>query len=245
MAVNIINTTKKTEMIDTIDCIKQLMEEKVPHYRNQQKYINIANIVTYAAYRLVYENKLKERYDSFEQAKPIIRNNLTRTLLESVIKERYTEEYSLTKEPTVAVKWANIVTDIEELFNTSLDREIIGLYDDRDVFCCCGEKCYFTEYRKRKVWRCPVCGAMVGVHTGTNIPLGVPASREVGRKRLEVHREIDRIVRSGMGKSHVYKLLSRRMNLSPEKTHAGLFNEEQCDEALDVLKSIEGTFYMP
>lgn len=230
-------------MVDVIDVLKRLMDKKMSNRKIDKQRETIINIIVITAYRLINEGKLDNIYCSEEEAKHAINTTLNAAEIETTIKIKYAEETKYEELPRIAVKWANIITETENIFKVKFDKTNIGLYKSRKVTCECGTVCLFNDaIKSRPNWYCPKCGASVGVHKGTNIPLGVPSSGNTSLKRIKIHEEIDRIVESGMERYHVYKLLARKMGLNIEDTHAGKFNEKQCDEAIHILKSIRGKF---
>ena len=107
----------------------------------------------------------------------------------------------------------------------------------------CGTKCDFIPEGSGKSYGeyiCPACGAHVRIHEGTDIPLGVPAGKETARKRIMIHKEIDRLIDEGYSREGVYRLLSRKMGIPSQETHAGMFGLNECNEALKILTSVKG-----
>ena len=195
----------------------------------------------------LYQRKLAKgdidlEYPTEKEARKAIREHFTVKNIQDVITSKYKKETKYYRSPASAVKWARIITRFEEAFMVELDRHAIGIYEDDPVYCSCGTKCVPGRSRGRFVWKCPECGCSIGVHEGTNIPLGMPDDLTTRRKRIAVHDEINRLVDSGLRKQTVYEILSREMKLKPEQTHAGLFNEQQCDEAVCILKKLKGGY---
>lgn len=231
-------------MRETIDFLKDLINKRIP-WEKRKDHDNVSKVLISTAYRLINEGELDFEYESLRKARKALNGAINASEITKTINRLYKEETKYYTDPKIAVRWGHIATDIEEIFGITLDREELGLYSKQPVKCECGALCVFEPMdirSKRPVWHCPVCGATVGVHAGTDIPLGKPVSGSIGKKRIEVHKEINRIIESGMGVNHIYKLLARKMNLSPEETHAGLFNEEQCEEAVKILRDIKGSF---
>lgn len=82
------------------------------------------------------------------------------------------------------------------------------------------------------VYRCNGCGARVGMHPGTNIPLGTLADAPTRAARNELKKEFNRIWQDGwMNRSAAYAWLADQMDLDPSECHFGLFDVEQCREA--------------
>lgn len=205
---------------------------------------DVSAVVMAAVYKMIDEDLIEPAYETEEEAERVVREHLGPSEIEAVIKRRYDEETRFQSDPAIAVKWAAIATGIEEMLDIEVDRKKIGLYGDISVMCSCGGRCEMVnDARKhRTVWQCQKCGAKIGVHKGTNIPLGVPASGELSKLRIEVHREIDRLVSSGLSKNRVYKILQRKMKLSETETHAGKFDILQCQEALGYLRGMKGGY---
>ncbi len=96
-------------------------------------------------------------------------------------------------------------------------------------------------YRKSygNIWICknyPECDSYVGCHKGTNIPLGVPANKELRTLRHTCHLEFDDIWKFGkISRNKAYRILGKEMNI-PEP-HIGEFTKEQCEELLYLLKN--------
>ena len=66
----------------------------------------------------------------------------------------------------------------------------------------------------RKFWLCP-CGAYVGCHPGTTLPLGSPAGKRLRILRQKVHDAIDplwarKMTRDGLSKKAISALSSAR-----------------------------------
>lgn len=91
----------------------------------------------------------------------------------------------------------------------------------------------------------PACQAYVGVHEGTLKPKGTLADGELRNKRIQAHRVMERIVRSGcMSRNDVYWWLSSRLNLPFKETHIGYFSDYYCEQTIaeceHILKNWEG-----
>ena len=79
------------------------------------------------------------------------------------------------------------------------------------------------------IYLCIICGAYVGCHPGSTRPLGTPADRATRTARHMAHQVFDPLWKSKrMTRRAAYAWLSRQMGLPPEKTHIGMFNQEQC-----------------
>lgn len=82
------------------------------------------------------------------------------------------------------------------------------------------------------------CGAYVGVHPKTEIPLGTLANhqeREARKRAKVVFNEIWQ-TRKLMGRSMAYMWLAKEMNIHTDECHFGMFSVEQCEQALELSR---------
>lgn len=84
---------------------------------------------------------------------------------------------------------------------------------------------------------CPDCGAYVGLHPFTNIPLGTLADKRLRDARNRCKRPFLRLTEEGyMGRKEAYAWLGERMGLAEGTCHWGWFGLEQCYEAEAICK---------
>ncbi|PPD55544.1 MAG: hypothetical protein CTY12_00780 [Methylotenera sp.] len=102
----------------------------------------------------------------------------------------------------------------------------------------------FALYQRRSYWLCLRCDAYVGCHPKGNgflgnEPLGTLAKRELRILRHCVHNQFDPLWKSGIlgSRSKAYRWLSDQMGLDITDCHIGLFNEQQCERALEIIGS--------
>lgn len=89
-----------------------------------------------------------------------------------------------------------------------------------------------------KFWRCTPCDAWVGVHNGTENPLGILAKAELRKLKTLVHAAFDPIwQKRGMGRSKAYRWLAEGLGISKEECHVGMFDEARCKAALAFLSA--------
>lgn len=87
-------------------------------------------------------------------------------------------------------------------------------------------------------YKCPNCDAYVGCHPKTQMPLGTLADAELRTLRSKVHKKFDPIWKAKkVSRRQAYQKLARALNLDLNKCHIGMFNIEQCNEALEFLKT--------
>lgn len=89
-----------------------------------------------------------------------------------------------------------------------------------------------------KVYVCdnyPDCDSYVGVHKGTDRPLGTLANKELRTARVGCHRKFDESWKSGRStREDAYKTLSIITGI--ENPHFGQFTLEQCNAFLETTK---------
>ena len=92
----------------------------------------------------------------------------------------------------------------------------------------------------KKFWLCLWCTkSYCGCHGKTSNSLGRPADAPLRKMRSMVHRVLDPLWKDGtMGRNEVYARLSRSMGLAREETHVGMFDQDQCKEALVCLEDM-------
>lgn len=94
---------------------------------------------------------------------------------------------------------------------------------------------YGREYGEGKCYLCRNCRAFVGVHPGTDTPLGTLANEELRRYRKAAHYWFDQIWKQPLRITTRYKTygwLAEQLGLPREKTHIGMFEKEQCEEII-------------
>ena len=198
---------------ETSEILKKLTKKKTSGLTASDKK-EVSNICTDAMYSLIHEGKLESVYDSEEACLDALKEAFTNLVIEDTIRKRYISEAQYEDTPKIAVKYGKITKSLEAAFGIKLDRDYIGLYKYPKVTCGeCGETCTFelNEEKNYGEYFCPACGAHVRTHEGTDIPLGVPVGSKTAKKRIKIHKEIDRLVSEGYDKNNVYRLLSKKM----------------------------------
>lgn len=88
------------------------------------------------------------------------------------------------------------------------------------------------------LYRCTECGAMVGTHPGTLIPLGTLANASLRKLRRLNKETFERLRYIRFPKRTLaYQWLADVMGMSPDACHWGLFNEEQCLRAGEICEA--------
>lgn len=82
------------------------------------------------------------------------------------------------------------------------------------------------------LYMCVSCGASVGTHTGTAVPMGLLSNRRHRRQKQRVHNMFDATWRSGrLTRSEAYAALADGLGLSPEDCHIGWMDETTLSRA--------------
>ena len=94
------------------------------------------------------------------------------------------------------------------------------------------------------MYLCRNCGAYVGVHKGTDKPLGRLANAELRFYKISAHNAFDVLWQDKKSRFYrkrnkAYAWLSKQLNLPVEKTHIGMFDVEQCKKVIDVCGRVK------
>ena len=111
-------------------------------------------------------------------------------------------------------------------------------YCNRKPELVSGERIYpkRRDLHELKFYLCTTCGAYVGCHPGSNRPLGRLADAELRRWKQNAHKVLDPLwTRGRMRRSQAYSYLADRMGISKRDCHIGMFDVEQCQQAVRIL----------
>lgn len=108
-------------------------------------------------------------------------------------------------------------------------------------------------------YACKPCGAYVGTHKGTGVPLGIPANEELRKARQFVHSVFDPIWKNAYkdeayrdsdkdekavrtiqhaARSRCYRYLASRMGIPFEECHIAMFDIGKCRTAYRIAKDL-------
>ena len=95
---------------------------------------------------------------------------------------------------------------------------------------------YGREYGNGKCYYCHDCKANVGTHNSGK-PLGTLASKDVQILRKACHDIFDRLWRYEKiaSRGQLYKDLARRLEISSQECHFGMFQRDRCLQALGII----------
>lgn len=101
-------------------------------------------------------------------------------------------------------------------------------------------KIYGKEYGNGKCYKCINCDAYVGVHTGTDIPLGRIANKELRQLKKQCHDLFDRTwTKEKHNRQQKYKELANYLKIPQQECHFGWFDKEMLIKSLEYLKRNE------
>lgn len=92
------------------------------------------------------------------------------------------------------------------------------------------------------LWACR-CGAYVGCHPGTTLPLGRLADNDLRAAKKLAHAVFDPIwqknidgkaTKAQAARSFGYAWLAKEMGISPDQCHIGWFDLAQCQRVIDI-----------
>lgn len=99
------------------------------------------------------------------------------------------------------------------------------------------------------IYLCSPCDAYVGVHKGTDKALGRLANKELRELKKEAHFYFDQIAKTKLinkiwkeyipnlgNRNKAYLWLSKQMGIDREYCHIGMFNVEQCRQAIEICR---------
>lgn len=115
------------------------------------------------------------------------------------------------------------------------------------AFCpYCGKRSEYVDskavYYKRSygmIYLCRPCDAYVGVHKGSDKPLGRLANAELRKWKHAAHVAFDPLWERGRfrgRRNSAYHWLARQMGLPPESTHIGMFDVAECKRVIQICQ---------
>lgn len=118
-----------------------------------------------------------------------------------------------------------------------MEKPTICRYCGSPVVYTSNAEIYGREYGEGRCYLCRNCRAFVGVHPGTDTPLGTLANEELRRYRKAAHFWFDKIWKSPTKittRDKAYKWLSKELGLPKKETHIGMFEKEQCEKVMEI-----------
>ena len=84
------------------------------------------------------------------------------------------------------------------------------------------------------------CGAYVGCHPGSFVPLGYPCGEATRRARMAAHNAFDPLWKpagSPMNRHQAYKWLAEEMQIPREQCHIGMMTGDQARKAFNIASA--------
>lgn len=96
---------------------------------------------------------------------------------------------------------------------------------------------YRKDLWSSSYYRCPNCNNYVGVHKHTFKPLGCIPSKDLRKKRMQVHSVMDKLWKNKLiSRDKLYSRLNKELGYN---YHNGTTTSvEECDRALEVVSKI-------
>ena len=115
----------------------------------------------------------------------------------------------------------------------------------------CSEPAVYTDSKevyKRSYgmfYLCRPCGAYVGCHKGTKVPLGTLANLVTRKWRKEAHKWFDPLWRDDKSVKRwiAYKWLSEYLGIKQSECHIGEFDDEMCKKVVEICRSTPKIVY--
>lgn len=94
------------------------------------------------------------------------------------------------------------------------------------------------------IYLCCPCDAYVGVHEGTDRPLGRLANKDLRKWKMAAHEAFDPLWKSGrMKRAAAYQWLADLMELTRDETHIGMFDIPECMKVIAICNAKKGEFF--
>ena len=87
----------------------------------------------------------------------------------------------------------------------------------------------------------PKCDSYVGVHKGSDAPLGRMANAELRKIKVAAHAIFDprwKDSKERGARSKAYNWLAGQLGLRPDECHIGMFDVEMCLKVIEVCKGV-------
>ena len=86
---------------------------------------------------------------------------------------------------------------------------------------------------------CNTCGAYVGCHKGTQVPMGRMANFELRKLRDKAHKIFDPIWKDGkMSRKEAYRWLMAKLGVTISNCHIAEFDDALCLRVIEVCASL-------
>jgi hypothetical protein len=151
-------------------------------------------------------------------------------------------QYSLLTWTDVATRIKKLVDSKEYINKNRVDVYPIPLkcpYCKSKVVFASNSSIYGKEFGNGMVYRCTdrFCNSYVGVHTGTKIPLGRIANKELRQLKSKAHFMFDKYWESKKYyRDTCYKQLAFKLDIKVSECHFGWFDKDMLLKSINILK---------
>jgi len=113
------------------------------------------------------------------------------------------------------------------------------IYCGADVIFTSNAAVYGSEYGNGKCYKCTRCDAFVGVHTKTDIPLGILANKELRELKKQCHALFDPVWKeqNNMQRGQAYRILAKKLDIPVEQCHFGWFGKETLEKCVKIMNA--------
>lgn len=108
-----------------------------------------------------------------------------------------------------------------------------------DIFLTSAGAWYQREFPGSNVlmYVCRSCDASVQCHANSVIPLGMMADKPTRTMRQKAHSVFDAAwQKTKLTRNEAYEWLARKMNLTRNECHIGMFDKYQCSSVIDLCQ---------
>ena len=107
-----------------------------------------------------------------------------------------------------------------------------------DVVFTSNAAVYGKKYGNGKCYKCTKCDSYVGVHDGTNVPLGILANMEERELKRKCHVLFDPVWKNNarINRDQAYGRLASVLGIPISKCHFGHFDKNMLYHCLTILK---------
>jgi len=113
----------------------------------------------------------------------------------------------------------------------------------RDLVCPeCGSQMTLKDSRNGVFYGCvrwheTRCKGSHSAHRSTGLPMGIPATANTKKLRMDAHASFDQLWKTGrMKRPEAYAWLSKQLELPPAQTHISMFDDEMCRKVIRVVE---------
>ena len=106
---------------------------------------------------------------------------------------------------------------------------------------------YGKEYGNGKCYKCTRCDAFVGIHTGTEIPLGRLANKKLRELKKKCHALFDPVWKNSKNitRDSAYSRLADKLKIPVGICHFGWFNGDMLLRCIDIMSDKKWFFRRP